>query len=514
MRASEMTMPSATGSAPPERPVPAPRATNGIACAAQARTTACTCSVVSGRQTSPGITRRPVSPSHSYVRSSSCSVSTAPGGSAASTASVNARGSPTRVSLCPWLRRSRPAWKCSRTPARRESASSRRRPSPSSPRCSASSGRAGRSCSSGATSGRQRIDAGELPDFLTETQDVRDDPDLARRLRAGRPPGPPRRDHRARRPQDGDQRAQLGREGLHGRLRGRELAHVDELRRGPVEPHRRRRAHDLARHGREAVQPERRDRDAARPPARLAPAREARHGRRRARVRRPLRLRPLHVPLGRAAAERRVGAVLLPPQAREPPRGAALERRVRPRPGHARPAAGDDPRHRPHRDDPRGVRDGGDPLRAARPLGGAQRRPLGLHVQRHQEVPRPAGVRPPRPAARDDDGAVHARVHRAAREDVPPARGARDRRHGRVHPLSARPRGERRRAGEGHRGQAARGRRRLRRHLGRASRPRADGEGGVRRGARLAREPGRAQARRRRRDGRRSCSTWRRRPAT
>ena len=30
-RASEMTIPSATGSAPPERPVPAPRATNGIA---------------------------------------------------------------------------------------------------------------------------------------------------------------------------------------------------------------------------------------------------------------------------------------------------------------------------------------------------------------------------------------------------------------------------------------------------------------------------------------------------
>ena len=184
--------------------------------------------------------------------------------------------------------------------------------------------------------------------------------------------------------------------------------------------------------------------------------------------------------------QRRVGAVLLSPEAREPPRGAALERRVRPRAGHARPAAGDDPRHRPHRDDPRRVRDGGDPLRAARPLGGAQRRALGLHVQRHQEVPRPAGVRAARPAARDDDRAVHARVHGAAREDVPPARGARDRRHGRVHPQPPRSRGERRRAGEGLRGQAARGGRRLRRHVGRASRSRADGEGGVRRRARLA----------------------------
>ena len=38
---------------------------------------------------------------------------------------------------------------------------------------------------------------------------------------------------------------------------------------------------------------------------------------------------------------------------------------------------------------PGGVRDGGDPLRAARPLGRAQRRPLGLHVQHDQELPRP-----------------------------------------------------------------------------------------------------------------------------
>ena len=65
MRASEITTPSATGSAPPDSPVPAPRATNGTREALQARTTACTCSVVSTRQTSAGTTRRPVSPSHS-----------------------------------------------------------------------------------------------------------------------------------------------------------------------------------------------------------------------------------------------------------------------------------------------------------------------------------------------------------------------------------------------------------------------------------------------------------------
>ena len=40
------------------------------------------------------------------------------------------------------------------------------------------------------------------------------------------------------------------------------------------------------------------------------------------------------------------------------------------------------------RDAPRRVRDGRDPLRAARALGGPQLRPLGLHLQLHQEAPR------------------------------------------------------------------------------------------------------------------------------
>ena len=106
-------------------------------------------------------------------------------------------------------------------------------------------------------------------------------------------------------------------------------------------------------------------------------------------------------------------------------------------------AARHDPRDRADRDDPRRVRDGRDPLRAARARRRPQRRPLGLHLQRHQEVPRAAGVRAPRPRAGDDDGAVHARLHRAAREDLPPARRPRDRRDGGVHPEPPRPRGER-----------------------------------------------------------------------
>ena len=72
---------------------------------------------------------------------------------------------------------------------------------------------------------------------------------------------------------------------------------------------------------------------------------------------------------------------------------------------------------------------------------------------------------------------------------------ARDRRHGRVHPEPARSRGERDRARARPRGQAARVRRRLRRLVGRASRPRPGRDGRVRRGARRPAEPARAAAR-------------------
>ena len=69
--------------------------------------------------------------------------------------------------------------------------------------------------------------------------------------------------------------------------------------------------------------------DAPRPPARLAPAGAARPGRRRARLGEPLRLRAHRVPQRAEPARARLGAVLLPAEAREPPRGAALERRLR-----------------------------------------------------------------------------------------------------------------------------------------------------------------------------------------
>ena len=174
---------------------------------------------------------------------------------------------------------------------------------------------------------------------------------------------------------------------------------------------------------------------------------------------------------------------------------------------HRHPAR-HDPRDRAHRDAAGRIRDGGDPVRAARPLRGPERRALGLHLLDHQELPRPRGaLRAPRPQRGHDDRAVHAGIHRAARQDVPQARSVRDRRHERVHPEPPRPGGDAARVREGRRRQEARSRRRVRRHVGGAPRPDPDGDGGVRRGARRAAQPGRPSARRRRGDRRPSCST-------
>ena len=85
---------------------------------------------------------------------------------------------------------------------------------------------------------------------------------LARAAGAGGSGRPPRRDHGADRPQDGDQRAELRREGLHDRLRGCELADVGEHDRRPAQPLRRDRPHDPARAGREGLRAERRGGDA------------------------------------------------------------------------------------------------------------------------------------------------------------------------------------------------------------------------------------------------------------
>ena len=245
-------------------------------------------------------------------------------------------------------------------------------------------------------------------------------------------------------------------------------------------------------------------RDARRPAARMAPGRAP-----RARGRSPGLGEPVR-PGALPALERpRVGgarqrALRLPREARGPLRGRALERRVRRRAGGRRTAPRHHPGDGPDRDDHGLVRDGGDPVRPARALGRAQRRPLGLHLQRHQEVPRRSGARAARPCRRDDGRAVHARLHRAARARLPSPRRTRHRRHGGVHPE---PRRRSQRAGVRSRPgrQGARGESGLRRHLGGAPRPRAAGARDLRRGARRPSQPEDAAARGRRARRRRAA---------
>ena len=267
---------------------------------------------------------------------------------------------------------------------------------------------------------------------------------LADRAVSRRDRGPPGRDHRPGRPQDGDQRPQLGRARVHGRLRGLELAHLGELHRRTAEPHRCSRSHDRARYRREALPLARRGRRAVRATARLAPGRAALRGRRQPDVRR----RSSTSACTSSAITRATGRYLYLPKL-ESHLEARLWNDVFAWTQDGSGCSRDDQGDRPDRDDPRGVRDGRDPVRAARPLGRPECRSLGLHLQRHQEARSPARVRAAGPRRRDDGRAVHARLLRAARQDLPSPRRVRDGRHGRLHPVPPRRRGERGRAREG-----------------------------------------------------------------
>ena len=144
--------------------------------------------------------------------------------------------------------------------------------------------------------------------------------------------------------------------------------------------------------------------------------------------------------------------------------------------------AGHDPGHGADRDDPRRVRDGGDPLRAARPRGRAQRRALGLHLQHDQEVPQRARlVLPDRAQVTMTVPFMRAYTELLV-QDLPPARRPRHRRHGRVHPLAAATRrSTRRRSPEVREDKERESGGRLRRHLGGPSGPRPGGHRGLRR---------------------------------
>ena len=94
------------------------------------------------------------------------------------------------------------------------------------------------------------------------------------------PARPPGRDHGPHVPQDDGQRAQLGRQGLHGRLRGRHQPDLGQRRRGAPQHPRRPPPRPHARTGRQALPAQRGDRHPGRAPAWLAPARTSRPGRR------------------------------------------------------------------------------------------------------------------------------------------------------------------------------------------------------------------------------------------
>ena len=72
-----------------------------------------------------------------------------------------------------------------------------------------------------------QLDRGEPLRFLEETRSVREASWKVAPLPGG-PAGPARGDHRPGRPQDGHQRAELGRQRVHGRLRGREQPHLGQ----------------------------------------------------------------------------------------------------------------------------------------------------------------------------------------------------------------------------------------------------------------------------------------------
>ena len=131
--------------------------------------------------------------------------------------------------------------------------------------------------------------------------------------------------------------------------------------------------------------------------------------------------------------------VFLPAEDREPPRGAPLGGRVPARRSAPRPRAADDQGDAADRGDPRGLRDGRDPLGAARLHRRAQLRPLGLHLQLHQEVQPLPGQGAAGPRAGHDDDALPALVLEAADQDHASSRRVRDGRHGRADPDQGRP---------------------------------------------------------------------------
>ena len=288
--------------------------------------------------------------------------------------------------------------RASRSPARRGPL--RRDPHPRgagawSPRCSASSAPRRAELLAARAARQEELSAGAMLDFLPGTRRIRED--TAWRVA---PPAPGLVDRRVEITGPTDRKMTInalnsGRQGVAGRLRGREHPALGQHDHRPAQPEGRAGPDDRLHQRGGQVLPAAARRRAGHdrgPAARLAPGREAPAGGRPAGVRQPVRLRAVLLPLRAAPAGQGQGPVLLPGQDREPPGGPALERRVQPGPGRAGHPARHDPGHRADRDHPGRVRDGGDPLRAARAQRGAERGPLGLPVQRSSRSSAPGAA--------------------------------------------------------------------------------------------------------------------------
>ena len=155
-----------------------------------------------------------------------------------------------------------------------------------------------RAAARGARRAAAALRRGRTAGFPSRHQSDPRRPGLARRADPARPAGPPRRDHRAGRPQDDRQCAQFRRQRLHGGFRGRQFADLGQQYRGPDQPEgplgRQARLHRSGEP--QALQARRQARGADRAPARLASGRGAPDGRRRADLRRAVRFRALFLP--------------------------------------------------------------------------------------------------------------------------------------------------------------------------------------------------------------------------
>ena len=182
------------------------------------------------------------------------------------------------------------------------------------------------------------FDAGKLPDFLPETRAIRE---ANWTLRAGsrRHPRPPRRDHRPGRPQDDHQRAQLA-----ARTCSWRTSRTPTRRAGTTTSQGHVNLRDAIRRRIDFIVARRQGLQArTRRPRCCSCARAAGTCRRStcsidgaADLRRHLRLRAVLLPQREGAARARQRPVLLPAEAREPPRGAAVERHLRDGAGRAR----------------------------------------------------------------------------------------------------------------------------------------------------------------------------------